>query len=575
MNVIVYAIPVFVALMAAEFCVGLATGRNVYRLNDAVGSLTAGILSQISGVFMLALSIGIYVVVYSHAALFSLKVDDWRVWVGALIAYDFLYCWNHRIDHEVGLFWAAHVVHHQSEKFNLSTALRQPSTGVLLAWIFYLPMAIAGVPPVVFVAVGLIDLLYQFWIHTELVGPLGWFDTVFASPSNHRVHHGVNERYLDKNYGGILILWDRLFGTFEPEVEEPVSGVRGGFGGFDPLWSNLSSYATMADLSWRARDWRDKIKVWFAPPGWIPPDLRTPGPEQAFDPTGKQVYDPPAEWAASVVVFLALGAMTSATAAFLLAAPKLPLGNGLVIFLAMAASLWAMGRLLEGRISVPEMLYAFAAAATCAAYALGSPGVESIVKPAALALLILAFALREGPSDVKRLVLAALAASLAGDALLLWPALFLPGLVAFLIAHGFYIAAFSRRIRFLPSRAAVVAIGAFAAFVLASIWPGVGAALRAPVAIYVAIVVIAAAQATGRAMVLRDRASVAVAAGAILFMLSDLTLALARFAHVAWPADLWTLPTYYLAQGLIAFCVLPRIVPLSLGERDSSTEAET
>ena len=179
---------------------------------------------------MLALSVGIYVLVYNHFALFALPADDWRVWVGALIAYDFFYYWNHRIDHEVGLFWAAHVVHHQSDAFNLSTALRQPSSGVLLGWIFYLPMAIAGVPPVVFVAVGLIDLLYQFWIHTELIGKLGWFDRVFASPSNHRVHHGVNDQYLDKNYGGILILWDRLFGTFEEEVEKPVFGVRGGLG---------------------------------------------------------------------------------------------------------------------------------------------------------------------------------------------------------------------------------------------------------------------------------------------------------------------------------------------------------
>ena len=146
MNVIVYAIPVFVALMAAEFGIGLALGRNVYRLNDAVGSLTAGILSQLSGVFMLALSVGVYVFVYNHFSLFSLRADDWRVWVGGLIAYDFFYYWNHRIDHEVGLFWAAHVVHHQSEAFNLSTALRQPSSGVLLGWIFYLPMAIAGVP---------------------------------------------------------------------------------------------------------------------------------------------------------------------------------------------------------------------------------------------------------------------------------------------------------------------------------------------------------------------------------------------------------------------------------------------
>jgi alkylglycerol monooxygenase len=426
LNVIVCAIPVFVALMAAEFGISLALGRNVYRLNDAIGSLAAGILSQISAIFMLALSVGVYIIVYNHFSLASFQVADWRVWVGALIAYDFFYYWNHRIDHEVGIFWAAHVVHHQSEAFNLSTALRQPSSGVLLGWIFYLPMAIAGVPPVVFVAVGLIDLLYQFWIHTELVGKLGWFDRVFASPSNHRVHHGVNDQYLDKNYGGILILWDRLFGTYEDEVEQPVFGVRGGLGAFDPISANLAYYRTMFDLCRRATDWRDKIRVWFKPPGWLPANLR-PADPPPYDPKAVVIYDPPIGRAASILASAALVTMIGATAAFLLAAPHLPLANGVSVFLALAATLWAIGALLDGRISVCEALYVFAAASTCAAYALDWPLVEGAMKPLAMALLILAFALREGPKDVKRLVLLALAASLVGDTLLLkhrfsWPA---------------------------------------------------------------------------------------------------------------------------------------------------------
>src|SRR5271166_362694 len=545
-------------MMAAEFGIGLALGRNVYRLNDAVGSLNAGILSQISGVFMLALSVGVYVLVYNHFALFPLPADDWRVWVGALVAYDFFYYWNHRIDHEVGLFWAAHVVHHQSEAFNLSTALRQPSSGVLLGWIFYLPMAIAGVPPVVFVAVGLIDLLYQFWIHTELVGKLGWFDRVFASPSNHRVHHGVNDLYLDKNYGGILIVWDRLFGTYEDEVEPALYGVRGGISTFDPILANLSYYATMADLCWRATDWRDRIRVWFAPPGWVPANLRPAGPSARFDLEAIRLYDPPASRTASILVLAALAVIIGATAAFLAFGPQLPLANAFGVFLSIAATLWAMGSLLDGRISIGETLYVFAAAAASSAYALGQPGVEMVAKPAAMVLLIGAFAMREGRADVKRLVGAALAASLIGDALLLSPALFLPGLVAFLAAQGFYIAAFSRGVGFMPSRGAAIAIAAFAALALAAVWPGVGAGLRAPVAIYVAVIALMAAQAAGRATVVRDGAAFAVAAGAFIFMLSDLTIALSKFGSVAWPADQWTLPTYYLAQGLIAFCVLPR-----------------
>ena len=558
MNVIVYAIPVFVVLMAAEFGLGLALGRNVYRLNDAVGSLAAGILSQISGVFMLALSVGVYVIVYEHFALLTLSADDWRVWVGALVAYDFCYYWNHRIDHEVGLFWAAHVVHHQSDKFNLSTALRQPSTGALLGWIFYLPLAIAGVPPVVFVGVGLIDLLYQFWIHTELVGKLGWFDYVFASPSNHRVHHGINDRYLDKNFGGILILWDRLFGTFEEEVEKPTFGVRGGLSSFDPVSANLSYYATMARLCLAAREWRDKLHVFLAPPGWVPANLRPEGPPAPFDLAAVRPYDPPSGAGAALIVFAALVAMIGATAGFLLAAPTLPLANGFVVFLSMAAALWGMGALLDGRLSTYEALFVFAGALTSAAYALGWTQVELVSKPGALAFLIAAFAERDGAPDVKRLVLAGLAASLLGDTLLLSPALFAPGLVAFLAAHGFYIAAFSRGVGFLPSRAAAAAIGAFAVLVFAYVWPGVEAALKIPIVIYAAVLACDAAQATGRATVKRDGAAAAVAAGALLFMLSDMTIALFKFGHVGWPVDQWTLPTYYAAQGLIAFCVLPR-----------------
>jgi sterol desaturase/sphingolipid hydroxylase (fatty acid hydroxylase superfamily)/uncharacterized membrane protein YhhN len=558
LNAIVCAIPVFLALMAVEFGAGLALGHNVYRLNDAIGSLTAGILSQISGVFTLALRVGIYVVVYDRFAHVQLPADDWRVWLFALLAYDFLYYWNHRVGHECGVFWAAHVVHHQSENFNLSTALRQTSSGAFLSWIFYVPMAIAGVPPAVFVGVGLIDLLYQFWIHTELIGKLGWFDRIFASPSNHRVHHGVNEQYLDKNYGGVLIIWDRLFGTFVEEGEKPVYGVRGGLGAFDPIWANVSYYSTIVDMSWRARDWRDKIWAWFAAPGWRPANLKPAGPESPFDVKAFRLYDPPTGRLASVIVFLALLVMVGATAAFLLAGPNLPLANGLVVFLSLTAALWAMGAVLDGRISIGESLFVFCAALTCAADALGWETVQGLAKPTAMVLLIAAVSAREGQSEVKRLVIGALTASLAGDTLLLRPTLFTPGLVAFLIAHSFYIAAFTRGVGFLPSRAALAAIAGLAGCILLLVWPGVGASLRAPIVVYVIVITLMAAQASGRASVLRDRAAVAAAAGALVFMLSDATIALAKFSRVDWPLDQWTLPTYYLAQGLIAFFILPR-----------------
>ena len=214
-QIIVLATPVFFLLIAIEFAWGWKRARNTYRLNDAMTSIGLGMLSQITAVFTRLLRVGIYTAVYSAVAIWpdSAFWTTWYGWLLALVFYDFCYYWLHRAGHESAAFWAAHVVHHQSQDYNLSTALRQTSSGALLGWIFYLPMAVAGVPPLVFGVAALVDLLYQFWVHTEHVPKLGWFDRWFCSPSNHRVHHAVNDRYLDRNYGGVLIIWDRIFGT--------------------------------------------------------------------------------------------------------------------------------------------------------------------------------------------------------------------------------------------------------------------------------------------------------------------------------------------------------------------------
>jgi len=236
------------------------------------------------------------------------------VWIVALVLYDFLYYWHHRMGHEVAVLWAAHVVHHQSEDFNLSTALRQTSSGFLLGWIFYLPMAFAGFPPLVFVVVGLIDLLYQYWIHTELIGRLGWFDRVFASPSNHRVHHAVNDVYLDKNYGGILILWDRMFGSFidENAAEPVVYGTRSPLRSYNPLWANVEVYAALARDAWHAQRWSDKVRIWLKPPGWRSADLIARFPKADFDISALRKYDPPISRGVAIYVLIQFAVLTAA-----------------------------------------------------------------------------------------------------------------------------------------------------------------------------------------------------------------------------------------------------------------------
>ena len=350
-QVIVLATPVFLALIGIEFAVGRARGRNTYRFNDALNSIGLGILSQITGLFVALFTLGIYTAVYGHLALWPLPKDSVAVWFGALIAYDFFYYWHHRAGHRIALFWASHAVHHQSEDYNLSTALRQTSGGWVAGWLFYLPMAVAGVPPLVFAVVALIDLLYQYWVHTQQIGRLGWFDRWFCAPSNHRVHHAVNERYLDRNYGGILIVWDRLFGTFteEDDTEPCVYGTRSPLRSWNPLWANLQVYTDLAKDAWHAASWADKLRVWLRPPGWRPADVAARWPKPAFDIRTVQRFDPPlppqSAWAAGALFVLLLGATSLLLWFAHLLSSALLWGGAAVI----VTGLWGVGALCTPR----------------------------------------------------------------------------------------------------------------------------------------------------------------------------------------------------------------------------------
>ena len=350
-QIIVLATPVFLLLIVIEFLVGLKRGNNTYRLNDALNSIALGIMSQLVGVFTVLLTLGIYTAVFNHLALWRLPAEAPWVWVAALVLYDFCYYWLHRAGHTVALFWAAHVVHHQSEDYNLSTALRQTSSGWVAGWLFYLPMAVLGFPPLVFAVVALVDLLYQFWVHTQQVGKLGWFDRWFCAPSNHRVHHAVNDRYLDKNYGGIFIVWDRLFGSFaaEDDAEPCVYGTRGPLRSWNPLWANLQHYAALVKDSWRAAAWGDKLRVWFKPPGWRPADVAAAWPKPAFDITQVQRFDPPLRpsmaWAAGGLFVVLL----TATALWLWHAHRMGLGQQAASSAAIVAGLWGVGALCTPR----------------------------------------------------------------------------------------------------------------------------------------------------------------------------------------------------------------------------------
>ena len=575
-QVIVLATPVFFALIAVEWAISLRRGRNAYALADAISSLNLGVLSQTSAVFTKLLTLGIYTVVASHVALieadaFWLSLPGWLL---ALLFYDLCYYWLHRMGHEVGVLWAAHAVHHQSQAYNLSTALRQTSSGALLGWIFYLPMALAGVPPLVFAVVGLIDLLYQFWVHTEQVKKLGWFDRWFCAPSNHRVHHAVNERYLDRNYGGILIVWDRLFGTYKTEDdEEPcVYGTRGLLKSWDPLWANFSVYRQLAHDSWHARSWMDKVRVWFKPPGWRPVDVAQRFPRPAFDlDEHRIIYSPPMSTGLRWFAGLQFAALVAGTSVFLWHADQSPLATNLIWFGVLLTGQWALGAAMQGRISLWLALMLQSGALATATAALGLQQWHWLFKPATMvfALICIASCARHALSTVQdlpqkhvQLLLAAIVFSMAGDVFLmldgqLQTGLFIPGLISFLLAHVCYVALFRFDVTWFADRRALLLVAAIGAAMYAFLWThGLPAALRLPVAAYVGVIALMAAQAWGRYRQLRSRAALLTALGASFFMLSDSILAINRFVQPLPWSSVSVLGSYYAAQALIVWgCV--------------------
>lgn len=276
MDLILYAIPFFLLLIFVELGYGAATGRNTYRLNDTINSLSMGSLSRLQSLVILGFSAGIYEWVVVNYQLTQLADDEAWVWISCFILYDLAYYWKHRLGHEVALFWGSHVSHHQSEDYNLATALRQTSID-FYGFLFYLPFFLAGYPAEILFTVVSLNLIYQFWVHTEHIPKLGVIELFFVTPSNHRVHHARNDRYVDKNYGGVFIVWDRLFGSFQDELdlESVVFGLRKPLNSWNPLWANIHVYWRLLLDFIQAPGIVNKLKIGFMPPGWQPEGQKT------------------------------------------------------------------------------------------------------------------------------------------------------------------------------------------------------------------------------------------------------------------------------------------------------------
>lgn len=266
---IVYAIPVFLILIFFEFLFAFFKKKKLYTLDDFVNNISTGTVEQLGAGFVRTLLFIPYLYIYDHHALFSISSHSVLMWILVWLLADFFYYWLHRATHRINFLWAGHSVHHQSDHYNLSVALRQGIIQTLCTWFFYMPIALLGFPPAMFVLVSSLNTLYQFWIHTTLINKMGPLEYVINTPSHHRVHHGKNPQYIDKNYAGSLIVWDKLFGTFEKEDAPVDYGVTEPLDNWCPFYANVKVLFDTWYYSQPLKHLKDRLLCFIMPPEWI------------------------------------------------------------------------------------------------------------------------------------------------------------------------------------------------------------------------------------------------------------------------------------------------------------------
>lgn len=351
MNYILMAIPVFFVLIMLELAWTTYKKQDVYRLNDAVNSLAMGIMSRITQILYAAVPFSFYVYFYEDFALFEWQSNVWT-WLAAFVLYDFSYYWVHRVGHTMNISWASHVIHHSSEEYNLSTALRQTSVPNIIGWVFYIPLAFMGFPPEILIAVGSLNLLYQFWVHTQAIDQMPkWYEFIFVTPSNHRVHHAKNKIYVDKNFGGVF-LWDRLFGTFQPELKEEkvIFGISTQLASWNPVWGNLHFLSSLCKDAWGTNSWKDKLTLWFRRTGYRPADVEAKYP---IIKSNKMVekYDTPLSLSGKLYVIMQLTVISLGIFIMMHNIENLAMYQHFSVGLTLAFALYSLGKVQESDTS--------------------------------------------------------------------------------------------------------------------------------------------------------------------------------------------------------------------------------
>ena len=289
-----FAIPTFVVLIIFEAIAARLKGVKINRSADVISSLSSGVTNTIRDGAKFSIAIISYSWLVDHMTVYKLE-PVWLAVVFAFVVQDFSGYWMHRLNHRVNIFWNRHIIHHSSEDFNLSCALRQSISNTLqFAAIFMIPAALLGIPASIFAILAPLHLFMQFWYHTQLIGKMGILEYIIVTPSHHRVHHAINPEYIDKNYSQILIIWDKLFGTFQPELDDvkPVYGTLKQMKTWNPVLINFKHMWHLLNDAWNTKRVFDKLRIWFMPTGWRPEDVKEKYPLQSItDPKKQKKYN--------------------------------------------------------------------------------------------------------------------------------------------------------------------------------------------------------------------------------------------------------------------------------------------
>ena len=344
------AIPLFFLLMLLEYWQLRRRGLQKHRYNDSVNSLSMGLLLLTSDALLKATTFAVFIAIYEHHTLFEFSSTDWLTWLLFFVLVDLCYYAFHRSAHSINILWGAHVGHHQSEEYNLTTALRQSAFQYGFSWVFYLPLAWLGCPPEVFLVLFVLLKVYQFWLHTQLIDKIPLIEGVLSTPSSHRVHHAKNPRYIDRNYGGTLVIWDRLFGSWQAEIpEDPCHyGTTKPLDTLDPIKANLQHWSMLLKDTVHTKKLRDKFILWFKATGWRPEDCRNMQFSLQHDGCSqREKFNPKTSRKVNIYGGVSLMSLSLFAVMFLFKAPILLAWELLIGSFVIVSGLWFLNRFLE------------------------------------------------------------------------------------------------------------------------------------------------------------------------------------------------------------------------------------